>query len=399
MFETAQPITSAPRHLLFVDDEPRVRDSIHRSLHAADPAWTLAFAGSVDEALAHLSHRTVDVIVTDITMPVRDGFDLIGAVASSDKLKHIPVIVLTGLADDNLKRRALDAGAFDLIGKPIRREDLIARLRSVLRTLDYQDSLANLNSTLEQQVVQRTRELEASRTEILGCLAMAGECRDTDTGRHLLRVAQYARLLAEELALPSAEVDLIFKATPLHDIGKLGVPDHILLKPGVLDPSERAVMQRHCQLGYQILTTPTAITAFFDSDNTAHGDAPPSSNPLLRAAAEIALTHHERWDGTGYPNALAGNSIPLSGRIVAVADVYDALTTRRPYKQPIAHEDAVKLLIEGASSHFDPHLISAFTRIDQQFRDVQRAWCDSAKRHANSIASIGTLFVRNKKCA
>jgi putative two-component system response regulator len=394
MFEADKPIKSVARHLLFVDDEARVLDSIRRSLHGADQSWRLTFSGSVDEALELLSQQMVDVIVTDVTMPVRDGFDLMKAVAGTSELKHIPIVVLTGLADDSLKRRALDAGAFDMIAKPVRREDLIARLRSVLRTREYQDSLANLNATLERQVAERTSELEASRTEILVCLAMAGECRDTDTGRHLLRVAQYARLLAQALGMASAEVDTVFKGSPLHDIGKLGVPDRILLKPGPLDASERAVMQRHCELGYQILTTPTAITAFFDN-----GYAAPSSNPLLRAAAEIALTHHERWDGSGYPRALAGTSIPLAGRIVAVADVYDALTTRRPYKEPIAHADAVKLMNDNAAKHFDPALIAAFGHVAREFKDSQSIWRDSSKGHADAIASIGTLFVSNKKCA
>jgi putative two-component system response regulator len=394
MFDLKKPVHSDARHLLFVDDEPRILDSIRRSLREADPAWTFSFANSVDEALALLRREHFDVIVTDVTMPDRDGFALMKEVASNETLNHIPVLVLTGLADDNLKRRALDAGAFDLIGKPVCREDLIARLRSVLRTKGYQDTLASLNATLEQQVAQRTRELEMSRTDILVCLAMAGECRDTDTGRHLLRVAQYARQLAKALDLPAAEVDILFKASPLHDIGKLGVPDQILLKPGPLDPAERALMQKHCELGHQILSTPTAIAAFFDDQQPER-----TPNPLLRSAAEIALTHHERWDGTGYPHRLRGTSIPLSGRIVAIADVYDALTTRRPYKEPIIHAEAVTLLNNNSATHFDPRLIAAFQTITGEFEKIQIAWGDTSLGQSDSIASIGTLVATYKKSA
>jgi putative two-component system response regulator len=394
MVEPKMGPQSMLRHLLFVDDEPRVLDSIRRSLRGVDETWTILFAGSVDEALSSLEAKPIDVIVTDITMPYRDGFDLLKAITGSPRFSQIPVLVLTGLADENLKRRALDAGAFDLIGKPVQRDDLIARLRSVLRNKDYQDSLAHLNATLEKQVADRTRDLDASRTDILVCLAMAGECRDSDTGRHLIRVAQYARLLAETMGLARSAIETIFKASPLHDIGKLGVPDGILLKPGPLDAHERALMQRHCEIGCRILTTPANVAAHFD--NSAEGRP---VNPLLQAAAEIALYHHERWDGTGYPRALKGEAIPLAARIVAVADVYDALTTERPYKAAMAHARAVDLQLKNLGSHFDPQVITMFERRSAEFDEIRSAWAETSGSPGNSDGVLGNLFTIQRKSA
>lgn len=382
------------RHLLFVDDESRVLDSIRRSLHGVEDLWTLSFAGSVDEAIARLELDDIDVIVTDVTMPLRDGFDLMSAVTQSARFSHIPVLVLTGLADESLKRRALDAGAFDLIGKPVRREDLIARLRSVLRTKDYQDQLAEMNDTLEQQVQKRTQELDASRTDILVCLAMAGECRDSDTGRHILRVARYARCLAESLGLASEEIETIYKASPLHDIGKLGVPDDILLKPGPLTSEERVIMQRHCERGHQILTRPIAVAGFLDNEQVLQCE-----NPLLRIAAEIALSHHERWDGAGYPNALKAEVIPFCARIVAVADVYDALTSLRPYKKVMPHADAIAIQLQDSGKHFDPQVIEALRKASASFDLIRQRWADSADTQGDSTTAMADLFVKNRKSA
>ncbi len=372
------------RHLLFVDDEPRILDAIRRSLRGAGSEWSLSFANSVEEALRLLRSEEIDVVITDITMPGRDGFDLLREVLTCPHLSRIPVLVLTGLADDGLKRRALDAGAFDLIGKPIQREDLIARVRSVLRTKDYEHSLSRLNATLERQVNERTRDVEASRTDLLVCLAMAGECRDSDTGRHLARVASYTRLLAQKAGLPAADVETLFKASPLHDIGKLGVPDSILLKPGPLTPEERSAMQRHCEIGYRILTPPTECVAMFSGDQL--GERRP--NPLLHAAAEIALCHHERWDAKGYPRALRGDQIPLSARLVAVADVYDALTTRRPYKEPIAHAAAIELLYQEDGKHFDPAAIAVLRSVSDEFDQVRRGCSDSSSEPLARSAGV-----------
>jgi putative two-component system response regulator len=374
-----------PAQILFVDDDPRALNGYRLSLHGAGRAWSFLCETSVDAALARLGREPVDVIVTDVTMPGRDGFDLIRAVAALPERQRVPVVVLTGVADDDLKRRALDAGAADLIGKPVRREDLLATLRSVLRTKAYEDSLADLNATLELKVLARTRELEAARTDLLLCLAMAGECRDADTGKHLIRVARYARRLGEQVGLSPADVEMLFKASPLHDIGKLGIPDRVLLKPGPLDAAERSEMQAHCRIGHRILTTPAGLAQALDG---LPEDGARPVNPTLLAAAEIALCHHERWDGTGYPRGLAGEQIPLASRLVAVADVYDALTTRRPYKVPFPHAEAVRVVREGAGSQFDPAVVAAFVAVAADFDEIRAAWADTANRDGDSVVSL-----------
>jgi len=389
MSESTGQSNAKHRHLLFVDDEPRVQQSIARTLRGVDKDWQMHFAGSVDEALQTLAQKNIHVVVTDVTMPNRDGFDLIRSINSDESLKHIPIVVLTGLADDSLKRRALDAGAMDLVGKPIQREDLIARLRCVLRIKEHEDSLATLNATLEQQVVQRTADLAASRMDLLLCLAQAGECRDVDTGRHLVRVARYARCLANALKLPAEEVQLLYTASPLHDIGKIGVPDVILLKPDVLTDQERAIMQRHCELGHHILSRSTTLADAFIEN--AADTAPRSANPLLAAAASIALCHHERWDGTGYPNKLCGDAIPIFSRIVAVADVYDALTTLRPYKRPFTHEHALKILRDGSGTHFDPAIITAVETVQNEFNHIRQSWSDSVQDKAILVSNVESL--------
>jgi putative two-component system response regulator len=365
--------TTAPSHILFVDDEPRVLDSIRRTMRGASADWRFSFAGSVDDALALVGAGGVDVVVTDLDMPGRNGFELLRALAADPGSRHLPVLVLTGNAEFDLKRRALEAGAFDLVSKPISREDLVARLVSVLRTKRYADELASLNATLERKVRDRTRDLERSRTDILLCLAMAGECRDDDTGRHLVRVAHYSRAIAREVGLPAAEVEGIFLASPLHDIGKLGIGDDILRKAGPLTEPERATMQGHCRIGHRILTCRAVVAGELEDP----GHAPPeSANPLLDDAAVIALNHHERWDGAGYPNRIAGEAIPLRARIVAVADVYDALTTRRSYKEAMPHAVAARIIAEGAGSHFDPAVAGAFASICPLLDAIRSRWTD-----------------------
>ena len=364
-------LNTSLRKLMFVDDEPRVLQAIERSLRGADPTWTFRFVNSVDEAFKCLATEAIDVIVTDVTMPQRDGFSLLREVTKNPAWQHIPVVVLTGIADRDLKRRALDAGAFDLIAKPVQREDLVARLRSVLRTKDDRDALERLNTTLEQQVMHRTLQLESSRNDILVCLAMAGECRDVETGRHVIRVARYTRRLAEELGLDPKTVQALFKTSPLHDLGKIGVPDHILRKVGPLTIDERAIMQTHCIIGHRILSTPTSLGAGLT-------DRPqePVENPLISTAAEIAMYHHERWDGAGYPQRVAGDAIPLSARIVAVADVYDALTTVRPYKKALPHARALEIILSDSGTHFDPSVITALMRCSEEFDAIRSDWSD-----------------------
>jgi putative two-component system response regulator len=358
--------------ILFVDDEKCVHDAIARSLRRSANEWELRFALSVDEALAICRERKVDAVITDVTMPVRDGFELIAELQGDPALCGIPVVVLTGLADEQLRRRAIELGAVDLLGKPVVREDLVARVHSVLRLKSYQDQLQHLNAGLDRLVQERTAQLNRSRTDILLCLAMAGECRDVDTGNHLARVARYTGLLARELDLGEAVSTDLQLASPLHDIGKLGVPDAVLLKRGPLTPSERMLMESHCVIGHRILTAPSTVPHRLDE-----GDDAPHTNPLLLTAADIALAHHERWDGGGYPRGLAREEIPLSARVVAVADVYDALTSVRPYKNAYSHEQAVAMIRRVDERQFDPTTVAAFMAIEGELNRIRAQLIDT----------------------
>jgi putative two-component system response regulator len=356
--------------ILFVDDEERVLIGIRRLLHNRQDGWQLHFATGVDEALGILGSCDIDAVVSDINMPGKDGFALLAAILNTEGLSHVPVIMLTGSSESDLKRRALEAGATDLLTKPVLVEDLIARLRSALRLKSFQDEIrvANreiriANRALEQRVKERTSQLEASRLDMALRLAKVAELHDRETGDHIARVGAYCRATAEALDLGSAFVDLLFVASPLHDIGKIGISDSILNKPGRLTSQERRVMETHCDIGFQILNDRTTIgLSMFTPLARDHSVRETLGNPLIELAATIALTHHEKWDGSGYPRGLKGENIPLAGRMVAVADVFDALCSKRPYKPAFPREKAFQIMAESAGSHFDPEVYSGFLR-------------------------------------
>ncbi len=346
--------------LLFVDDDPVLLNLFARMLE--EQPWQAHFCTSVDEALDYLAGHPVDTVISDIKMPDRDGFDLLCTIRGEDALRQIPVIILTGDSDRGLKRRALDLGATDLLNKPISREDLFARIRSALQLKHYEDQLAEQVRELDRRVVERTRQLEDSHREVVWRLAKAAEFRDDETGNHVFRVAFCSRLLAEGLGRDHDFLELILLTSPLHDIGKLGIPDSILLKEGRLSPQERQLMEQHCVMGAEILShepkSSIALSLLAEGLLPSPSDRP--LNPFLEMASSIALGHHERWDGLGYPNKLAAGAIPLECRIVAVADVFDALTSWRPYKPPLSDDEAISMMLEGAGRHFDPEIIEVF---------------------------------------
>lgn len=369
---------SEKKQILFVDDEISVLHALRRALRGERNVWHMHFAHSVDDALETVRGAPIDAIVTDITMPERDGFDLLAALQDSDATRDIPVVVLTGLADVDVKRRALARGAVDLLNKPIVAEDLIARLRSVLRLKGYQDELKNQNATLEQRIKERTVELEQSHLEIIWRLAKASEYRDEQTGNHVVRVGGYCRTLAEHLGMSREFVETIFLTSPLHDIGKIGISDTILLKNGPLNATEWTIMQRHCEIGHQILQqAPLGLTTFLRWRGDHFTDRRRSlQNPLLKEAAIIALTHHEKWDGSGYPNGLQGEQIPLAARIVAIADVYDALSHARPYKPAFPESRVLTIMTEDSRKHFDPGVFEAFLEVKGEFARIKHNLAD-----------------------
>ena len=281
-----------------------------------------------------------DLVVLDLHLPQADGFALLERLVHS----HVPVLVLTADDSPTTRRRALGLGAKDFVTKPIDRVEILLRVGNLLQTRRLQRALEDRNHDLQRWVRTRTADLEDARRETLERLAIAAEYRDDDTQQHTKRVGRTAALLAKQLGLSADTVEHLRYAAPLHDVGKIGIPDAVWLKPGALTEHERRMLEHHTEIGARILSG--------------------SRSPILRLAEQIARTHHERWDGSGYPHGAAGDSIPLAGRITAVADVFDVLAHPRPHKRAWPLEQAVQEVVDQAGRQFDPEVVAAFRRLD-----------------------------------
>lgn len=371
-------MTDAERRpkVLFVDDDDRIRAGLRRRLRDHRSEWDMAFFCAAEEVLTELASRGGDLVVTDVNMPGIDGFELLARMRAEPSTQDIPVVILTGHGDSAMKRRALELGATDLLNKPIEQEDLLARVRNALRIKDYQDRLKRQNAVLDSRVKERTRELEKTRHQIVWRLAKAGEFRDEDTGNHVVRVGRYCHALAREAGLEPGHAELLALTSPLHDIGKIGVPDAVLRKPGKLDADEWRIMQRHSNIGADILIEPPGGLATLGA--RLSGDSTPASsgNPILWTASSIARHHHEKWNGAGYPDGLAGEAIPIEARITSIADVYDALRSKRPYKPAFSEERALTIMAEEAGKQFDPQIYAAFVRIADRFSEIHAELAD-----------------------
>lgn len=343
--------------ILFVDDEGGVRRGIQRMLWEMEEEWHLLFCESGEEALMTLYREHVDVLVTDHNMPGMTGLELIEEVRKYDCYASIPIVMLTGCNDRTLKRQAIDSGATDLLHKPAEPEDLIARIKSVLMLKASRDALSSQNERLERLVAERTRQLEYSRFELVLRLSKCSQIHDFETGNHNLRVGLYSKILASNLGLDREYQETILLAAPMHDIGKLAVSDTILRKPARLDPEEMEAMRTHARIGHELLSE--EVTLNFELDSVPFGFQEGVS-PFMKMAGIIALQHHEKWDGTGYPQGLKGEEIDISARIVALADVFDALGSTRPYKKAFPHEQVIELIYEESGKHFDPSVVEAF---------------------------------------
>ncbi len=354
------------KQLLFVDDEIRVLDGLRRMLRAKRDHWECHFAGSVAEALALVSSISLDAIVSDINMPGQNGLQLLHMLKSSEETKMIPVLMLTGNSDQDVKRQALTIGATDFLNKPFDFVELIARLQNAISLKEFQDEIRRQNALLEERIADRTRELEVSRKDIIIRLAKAAETRDMNTGHHIVRVGIISQLISDRMGYPAKFGEQMLLTAPLHDVGKIAISDNILRKPGPLNENERSAMQEHCAVGADILTED--LTSIFDRMGVAWIDEPTKNN-LLEVAAQIAMYHHEHWDGSGYPKGLAGEEIPLEARIVAVADVYDALRSTRPYKRGFEPAVALKVICESAGRQFDPRVVEAFEAIHAEVEE------------------------------
>ena len=368
------------KRVLFVDDEPNVLDGLRRMLRAERDRWDMSFVGGVDAALDVMRAAGFDAVVSDVNMPGKDGFALLEEMRTDPQIQDVPVIILTGRDDSGIKRRALNLGATDLLNKPVDPQDLVARLQSVLRLKSFQDELKNQNEILEHKVKERTQELTDSRLDIIWRLGKAAEFRDEETGNHVVRVGCYSRAIAEAMGLEHDFVEMLFLASPLHDIGKIGIPDRILLKRGALTNEEWDLMKQHCAIGADILRhDPQSMNVFQRWRRELSNAAPArSDNPLLTMAASIAGTHHEWWDGTGYPKGLAGEAIPLESRVVALSDAYDALRSERPYKPAYSETEVLEILGSEVGEHFDPNVHAAFERSRDEFRSIRAELSDEA---------------------
>lgn len=332
---TASPSNSIEPRLLVVDDEQANVTLLNAVLTGAGYTSVTSTLDPREAVRLHTETR-FDLILLDLRMPVLNGFGVMEQLAPLHREDYLPVIVLTAQTERETRRKALAMGARDFILKPFAVDEVLLRVRN-------QIEMRLLHQSLEDRVRERTRELLETQHEVLRRLGRAGEYRDNETGAHVLRMAHSCRLLALAAGLGDDRADMIFQASQMHDIGKIGVPDAILLKPGRLTPAEWAEMQRHVDISGEILSQPRS--------------------ELLKLARVIAMTHHEKFDGTGYPQGLAGEDIPIEGRIAAICDVFDALTSHRPYKPAWSTEEAVSFLKENAGRMHDPALVPLFLDI------------------------------------
>lgn len=335
--------------ILIVDDTPENIDILTDTLHEIYKIKAALNGKKALEIAQKVPHP--DMILLDVMMPEMDGYEVCQILKDNPITANIPVIFITAMNDEASEETGLNLGAVDYISKPISPSITKSRIKTHL-------ALSNQNKELERQVHIRTKELQDSRLEIIRRLGRAAEYKDNETGLHIMRMSHYSRLIAESVIGESNEwTQLIFQAVPMHDIGKIGIPDSVLLKPGKLDNDEWELMQKHSQFGSDIIGE-------HDSE-------------LLQMAREVALSHHERWDGTGYPHALEGDAIPLSARVAAIADVFDALTSRRPYKEAWSIDKAIDFIKDNAGKHFDPNLVihfelvlSKIVKIKEEFEET-----------------------------
>ncbi len=343
--------------VLIVDDHQTNLTLLSFLVKKIEDVTPVVFA-SPNAALAWCEEHDPDLVLVDYMMPDIDGLQFIERFRAMRGKANIPLVMITADTESDIRQQALELSANDFITKPVDKNELSARVKNLLSLRRAQLQLSNRAAWLAEEVKKATAAIISREREVIYRLSRAAEYRDPETGAHLLRMASFSQLIARNLGLPESEQELILDAAPMHDVGKMGTPDHILLKPGRLSDDEIIIMRQHAEIGAEILKD--------------------SASPLLQTASMIALTHHEKFDGSGYPHGLKGDEIPLYGRIVAVADVFDALTSARPYKQAWELDAAAAFLRDNAGSHFDPLCVDAFLKdweavlaIKQKYQDDQ----------------------------
>lgn len=350
------------RQILIVDDTPSNIDTL---LSVLGDQYDLRVAVDGATALQTLQQDVLpDLILLDIMMPGMDGYEVCRQVKNSDRTKGIRVIFLTALSDTSEQEKGLNQGAEDYITKPFDPSIVRVRVKTQLELKHYQDGL-------EEEILRRTEELAHAQEATIASMAIMAEYRDPETGGHIQRTKSYVRDLAAALSQKNPDLiseqqqKILYQAAPLHDIGKVAIPDAILLKPARLTSDEFAIMEKHTVFGSEAIRRTATING---------------ENELLRIAAEIAEFHHEKWDGSGYPHGRKGKAIPICARLMTIADVYDALISKRPYKPALSHQEAVKIILEGdgytSPKHFDPQILTCFREIHPQFQQIARAFVD-----------------------
>ncbi|NOU24484.1 MAG: response regulator [Methylotenera sp.] len=336
--------------VLIVDDQSTSRAILAQVVKSINPNITVEEKSSPDQALDWAAEHTADLVFVDYLMPEMNGIEFVRLLKMLPQYTSVPVMMITIKKDSETRYAALDAGVTDFINKPVDMHECVARSKNLLTMHIQHITLQNRSILLESLVDEATADIKAREKETLMRLARAGEHKDYDTAMHLQRMSLYSRALADAIGLSEEEAEIIELAAPLHDIGKIGTPDVILLKNGSLDNEELKVMRRHPHVGFKILE-----------------DSP---SKYLQKGGEIALSHHEHFDGSGYPSGLIGNEIPLAARIVAIADVFDALTSIRPYKNAWSFDQAFKYICEESGKHFDPELVDAMIKIRAVFEKI-----------------------------
>ena len=363
--------------IFIVDDEQLVTSVIQRFLATAGYTNLIAVTDSTI-ALERMVYERPDVILLDIMMPQVSGLDILTRRQNDVRLQHIPAIILSASSETEIKREALKLGATDFLAKPVDTIDLVLRVRNALLVKRHQDYLHNYAVELEQEVRRRTRQIDKSREQVVQCLAKAAEFRDNETGQHVVRVGKYASSIASQLGFGPNYCRQIELAAQLHDVGKIGIPDSILLKPGRLNGDQFNVMKEHCSLGVEIMRPFVGSDGERSSDNFVGMDPVSVTNPpLLELAASIARSHHEKWDGTGYPAGLQGEAIPIEGRITCVADVFDALCSTRPYKTGYPLKQCIEIMTSERGTRFDPKILDAFLANLNQIQTIQNQHPDA----------------------
>ena len=351
--------------ILVVDDQPQNIELLEAYLVPQN--YEVVTAASGEKALEKLSGNPIDLILLDVMMPGMDGFEVTRRIRQDDQHRLLPIILVTALRETEDRVKGIEAGCDDFISKPFDKMELLARVRSLLKVKAYNDLMQNYRKELEVEVTLRTEELKqafekikAASLDTIYRLSMAAEFRDDDTGAHIKRMSLYTAAIARSMGLTEHAIENILYAAPMHDLGKIGIADLILLKPAGLTPAEWEIMKQHTLIGAKILKG--------------------SDAEFIRLGEVIALSHHEKWDGSGYPTGLKGIEIPIACRITAIADVFDALTTKRPYKEAFSVEKSLAIIREGRGNHFDPDVVDAFLAIQDEILTIKKQYNEGEKK-------------------